>query len=59
MTKQLPKIDATPHWPGMFRLGEQLIREADFNGKAFVLEMYQFGARCYDEIQRNKAEGAS
>ena len=45
-------IDITPHWPGMFRVGEQLIKEADFNGKEFVLEIYQFGSRCYDEIQR-------
>ena len=44
-------VDITPHWAGLFRFGEQLIKDADFDGKAFVLEMYQFGARCYDAIK--------
>lgn len=55
MSEQTPDtLDITPHWPGLFRFGEQLIKEAEFNGKELVLEMYRFGSRCYNEIQRLK-----
>ena len=47
-TTKTVKVD--PNWGQMFLLGEQLIKDADFDGKAFVLEMYQFGARCYESL---------
>ena len=50
-TTKTVKVD--PNWGQMFRLGEQLIKDADFSGKAFVLEMYQFGARCYGTLGQN------
>ena len=45
-------VKIEPNWAEMFSFGEQLIKDADFDGKNFVLEMFQFGARCYITTER-------
>ena len=53
MIESSGEIDITPYWPKLFQSGEAFLQAADFDGKGFVLEMYQFGARCYDELHKN------
>jgi hypothetical protein len=50
-------VDVAPDWEKMFMLAVTLIKPAKFDGKLFVLEMLEYGARCYKaQVTREKIE---
>jgi hypothetical protein len=52
---KLPEyVDVTPNWIQLFKYAEGLLKASDMEGKAFVLEMFQYGMRCYEAIEKKK-----
>jgi len=50
-------VNIEPDWTVLFLAAETQLKAQTFKGQAFVLEMFQFGMRCYEEIAEGKAEG--
>lgn len=48
----MDSVKLEPHWPVMFEAAEAQLRAQDFDGRDFVVEMLQFGMRCYIELNR-------
>jgi hypothetical protein len=44
----MKSVNVEPNWMNMFRTAEAQLKAQDFDGQAFVLEMFQFGMRCYE-----------
>ena len=44
----MKSVNVEPNWTNMFLAAEAQLKAQDFDGQAFVLEMFQFGMRCYD-----------
>ena len=44
----MKSVNVEPNWTNMFRTAEAQLKAQDFDGQAFVLEMFQFGMRCYE-----------
>ena len=40
-------INIEPNWANLFKAAEAQLKAQDFDAHAFVLEMFQFGMRCY------------
>ena len=45
----MKSVNVEPSWMNMFRAAEAQLKAQDFDGQAFVLEMFQFGMRCYEQ----------
>ena len=56
--KYLRTIRNEPPWPTMFKYAEQIVRTnvAKDQGREFVLEMLEFGGRCYENLKTGGAE---
>lgn len=48
-------VNIEPNWSNMFRAAEAQLQSQDFDGQAFVLEMFQFGMRCYERQQQQSS----
>ena len=44
----MKSVNVEPNWTNMFLAAEAQLKAQDFDGQAFVLEMFQFGMRCYE-----------
>ena len=45
----MKSVNVEPNWTNMFKAAEAQLKAQDFDGQAFVLEMFQFGMRCYEQ----------
>ena len=46
--EHMKSVNVEPNWMNMFWAAEAQLKAQDFDGQAFVLEMFQFGMRCYE-----------
>ena len=45
----MKSVNVERNWTNMFLAAEAQLKAQDFDGQAFVLEMFQFGMRCYEQ----------
>ena len=46
-------INVEPNWTILFKASEAQLKAQAFDGQAFVLEMFQFGMRCYEQQSKS------